>query len=105
MQLGERNSDRIQLEAAVHRQFMAHFEVSNKDIHMSFTIGVQIDLAFRAIEEIELPVRFVAHFQKEWLDLFAFIICNDKIKVAVFARKELLKIPAPHTDTQPTDRA
>ena len=92
-QFGKRHGDRVDLEAAVHRQLVAHLEVTDKDIHVPFTVGVQVDLALRAIQEVELTVRFVAQFLEERLDALALVFCHHKVQVMIFTREEFLQNP------------
>ena len=84
---------------------MAHFKVAHENIHVQFAVGILIDLAFRAIQEVELPVRYISHFLEERLELFAITLCHNKIQIAVFTSKKLLEIPTFHTDRQSTDGA
>src|SRR5215211_2712252 len=93
------------MEAAAHRQFVAHLKITHKDIDMTFAVGVQIDLALRPIQDVETLVGFISHLLKEWFDSLAIVLDHDKVKVTIFTRKEFLQVPAPHADSQSTEGA
>src|SRR5687767_11701737 len=93
------------METVVHRQFMAHLEITNKDINTAACLIVLIDLAMRTIQYIELFVGTIPHLCKEWLKFATIFFRRNKINIRIFACEKFLIIPTMHTDSQTTDDA
>src|SRR5688500_16246009 len=61
---------------------------------------VTIDLALRAVQDIELLAGLIAHFLEEWVEGALIFFSRNKINVGIFARDKFTIIPAFHTHSQ-----
>src|SRR6185503_15737646 len=93
------------METIIHRQSVAHHEVTHKNIHMPGMRWVTIDLALRAVQDIELLARLISHFFEERLERALIFLRRDKINIGIFAREKFSIISALYTYSQTTNRA
>src|SRR5688572_7815268 len=66
---------------------------------------VTIDLALRAVQDIELLAGLISHFLEEWVEGALIFFSRNKINIGIFARDKFTIVLAFHTHSQTANGA